>query len=414
MGSYQVTKLTKRSVDAIQATDKDQLIWDSQLPGFGLRVKPSGAKSFLVQYRNRAGRSKRFTLGRYGVLTPDEARRMARQHLVDIERGADPATERRQARVAPTMDELMTRYLDEHVRVHNKPSTIAEVERLVRLHIRPSLGALKVSGLDRQDVIKLHRSMANTPRQANFVIAILSKSLNLAEVWQMRPDGSNPCRHVKRYPENRRERFLNSEELGRLGLALSIFAREQRARPSVIRAVRLLALTGCRLGEILNLTWKQVDFEIGALVLSDSKTGPRVHTIGSLALAELAAIPRIDGSPWVLPHSDPTKPLPKDKMERTWRRIRKEAGLEDVRLHDLRHTVGTYAGQSGANAFLVRDKLGHKTLAMTGRYVNRDTDPLRDLSDQVEERIASGLSGRHDGEVVALRHGAQHQAKRTV
>ena len=161
------------------------------------------------------------------------------------------------------------------------------------------------------------------------------------------------------------------------------------------------------MSEILKLKWEYVDLAGGALTLPDTKTGARVHTIGALAQAELASIPRVENSPWVLPHSDPAKHLPKDKMERSWRRIRKAAGLEDVRLHDLRHTVGTYAGQTGANAFLVRDKLGHKTLAMTGRYVSQDADPLRELSDRVEQRIASALAGEPTAEVLPLRQPAK-------
>ena len=336
------------------------------------------------------------TIGRHGVFAPDEARKEARKLLVQVQLGNDPAQDRREEREALTMNALLDRYFAEHVRINNKPSTIENIEWIVEKRIRPRLGRVKAAAVGREDVMNLQRELRASPSRANNMLSILSKVFNLAEAWGIRPDGSNPCRHVKKFKLVQRERFLSGEELGRLGHTLEDFEQKQLAKPSVIRAVRLLALTGCRLGEILNLRWEEVDLENGELRLSDTKTGPRAHTIGALARAELAETPRIENSPWVLPHSDPTKPLPKDKMQRSWRRIRKAADLEDVRLHDLRHTVGTYAGQTGANAFLVRDKLGHKTLAMTGRYVNKDTDPLKELSDRVEERIAAAMAAERD------------------
>jgi len=222
---------------------------------------------------------------------------------------------------------------------------------------------------------------------------------------------------------------------------------ESRDLPGVIAAIRLLALSGCRMGEVLALQWAHVDFQTGALALPDGKTGARIHTVGAPALSLLAALPRSEGSPWVIQGGTIGKPLRGDTLEGAWARIRKRAtvllwrdspdssvsglverlindlkrepsfdecenaaeeagislpgGMVDVHLHDLRHTVGTYAGQAGANAFLVRDKLGHKTLAMTGRYVNRDADPLRALNDVIENRISAAMKGE-DAEVISL------------
>lgn len=392
-------KLTDRSIDAIPPDETDVIVWDDALPSFGVRVKPSGVRSYMIQYRNAQGRSRRLTIGRHGVLTLHKARRRARRLLVDATDGADPAAEREESRTAPTVAQVCDRYLAEHVAEHNKPSTAREAHRLVGRRIKPAFGTLKAADVTRQDVIKLHRSMRATPRQANLTLAVLSKLFNLAELWGMRPDGSNPCRHVKRYPETRRERFLNEAELIRLGGALATAESEGRELPGVMAAVRLLALTGCRLGEIIGLRWADVDFEAAALRIRDAKAGGRAHTVGARVLALLDSLPR-DGE-WVVFSTSPDRPIPVSTIERAWVRLRKRATLGDARLHDLRHTMGTFAAQAGANAFLVRDKLGHKTLSMAGRYVGRDADPLRVLSDKVESRIAAAMAGG-PGEVVAL------------
>lgn len=316
------------------------------------------------------------------------------------------------------MVDLLDRYISDHLEVHNKPRTQEEFGRLVKNHIRPALGLLKAAGVTRQDVDKLHRSMKKTPRQANTVLSILSKMFNLAEVWGVRPDGSNPVRLIKRYPENKRERFCSDDELGRLWVALDKAGHEQTEKPVVIAAVTLLMLTGCRLSEVICLKRDDIDFEGHRLNIRDAKAGGRWQTVGSVTIAYLAELPRHEASPWVLPHyTDASKHLPDYILKKKWRRIREVAGLDDVRLHDLRHTVGTYAGQTGANSFLIRDKLGHKTTAMTGQYVNHSHDPQKQLSDRVESRIMAARLGNGGGsdhqrsaDLIPLRNGGKQKA----
>lgn len=248
-----MTKLTNRSVSSIKPSSRDIVVWDDELPGFGLRVKPSGAKSYLIQYRNRHTVSRRFTIGRHGIIAPEQARRAARGMHADVQRGADPAEDRMGERKAPTLRHLADQYLEQHAEKKKRPRSIASDKTLLRLHILPAIGNRRVAALSRADVIKLHHSMRETPGAANRTLALLSKMLNLAELWNMRPDGSNPCRHVERYPERKMERFLSAEELGRLGSVLSEAEQEATELPSVIAAIRLLMFTGARLGEILNL-----------------------------------------------------------------------------------------------------------------------------------------------------------------
>ena len=224
----------------------------------------------------------------------------------------------------------------------------------------------------------------------------------------MRPSGTNPCQHIKRYNEKSRERFVADSEFCELGRILAKAEQEQTESPHVINAIRLLAFTGCRLSEVLSLKWRDVDLQSGVLNLSDTKTGKRTQVLGTPAISLLAGLPKTPGSVWVFPRrADTAEHIRVNHVERAWRlRIRKAAGLDDVRLHDLRHTVGTYAGQTGANAFLIRDKLGHASTAMTNRYVNRDDDPLRKLSNQVEGRIASAMAGEEGAEILPLKRGS--------
>jgi integrase len=392
-------KLTQAFVSRLCPGERESFYWDSQLPGFGLRAKPSGARTFLIQYRNSGGRTRRYAIAKYGVMTVEEARKEARQLLSAVAKGTDPSADRAAGRAASTVTDLIERYMREHSEAHKKLSSVKEDRRLLDRNVKPRLGNTKAATVTRADISKLHHAMRETPYEANRTLAILSKMFNLSEVWGLRPDGSNPCRHVKRFREAKRKRFFSGDELKRIGEVLATAERDGTEMPGVILAVRLLALTGCRLGEIVALRWEDVDFEKGLIRLADAKAGARDVMLGTPARALLADASK-DGE-WAVHGPKADRPLSRWTLEKAWRRIRDAARIENARLHDFRHTVGTYGGHAGFNAFIVRDLLGHKTLAMTGRYVEHDADPVRAAADLVSERVAAAMTGQN-AEVVTF------------
>src|SRR6476646_1314595 len=267
--------LTKRAVDAAKARKTDSYLWDRELSGFGLKVTPTGRKVYLVQYRlgGRKGRTRRVTIGQHGQITPTFARDEAKRLLGTIATGRDPAAERDKAKADRSVAAVCDQFMDEHVRPKLKASTAEGYGRVARLYVLPSLGRYPIGEVKRTDIARLHHEMRSKPYQANSTLAMLSKFFGWAEKQGLRPDGSNPCRHVDKYPEGRRERFLSQAELSRLGAALRQAEQERSCSPWVIAAIRLLTLTGARRNEILSLRWEQVSEEHESLLLPDSKTG---------------------------------------------------------------------------------------------------------------------------------------------
>jgi integrase len=339
------------------------------------------------------------TIGTHGRLTAEMARREARLILAEVERGQDPAEARRQGRKAPTMADLAERYLAEHAAVKMKPRSVAEDRRLITLHVLPALGARRVADVARADVARLHHVMRSTPVQANRAVSLLSRMFNLAERWGLRPDGSNPTRHVVRFRETSRERYLTAAELSRLGDVLAAAERTATERPAVVAAIRLLVLTGCRLSEVLTLQWSHVDPAGGCLRLPDSKTGAKTVHLNAPAAAVLAAVVREAGSPWVIRGAKPGAHLV--NLEKPWRRIRAAAGLGDVRLHDLRHSFASVAVGLGEGLPMIGKLLGHTQVQTTARYAHLHADPVRAATERVGAALDGMLSGCA-GEVIPL------------
>jgi integrase len=393
------TKLTKTICDKTQADAKrDVFVWDSAISGFGLRVKPSGVKSFVAQYRI-AGRSRRMVLGQYGRITVEQARKLAQKAFGAVAQGEDPLEERQAQRGGATVKELGERYLEEHARPKKKPVSVMNDEMNLKNHVYPRLGSRSVREVTREHVGKLHHSMRDTPGAANRTLALLSKMFNLAEAWGLRPDGSNPCRHVQRYRENKIERFLSADELARLGTALKAAETDESESPEAIAAIRLLVLTGCRRGEILGLRWEYVDLERRCLRLPDSKTGAKVVPLNAPALQVLDRLEK--RSEWVLPGRVHGKPL--NNLSKAWENITEAAKLEKLRIHDLRHAFASVGASSGQSLLIVGKLLGHSQASTTQRYAHLSQDPVAAASEAIGAKIAAAMAAKPKAEVVELR-----------
>ncbi len=387
MPERQDRTLTKRIVDRLAVNGKDGVFWDSELPGFGIRVYPTGRKVYVAQARAK-GRSVRATVGRHGDIAPAEARREAAKLLARIKAGLPPVEP--ETEPAPTVADLAERYEREYVAMHCKPNTIRHYGLMLKKHIVPGLGAHPVSQVARKDILAFQFGLSGMPTVANRCVDILVKMFNMAELWEMRPPGRNPCRSVPRYKvAPRKERFLTSGELARLGRTLDIAPAKRLASRHSAAAIRLLVLTGCRRNEIMGLAWDDLDFEAGEMRFADSKTGARIVPMPPAAAAVLAALPRVAGNPWVFPGRK--KGTHQTNINDAWDRIRRHADLDGVRLHDLRHSFASRALALGESLSMIGELLGHRKIDTTARYAHLARESVRASTARVADSIGADI-----------------------
>lgn len=373
MSRTQSRKITKRMVDALRKRRKPDLVWDRDLPGFGVRAYATGRIAYVVQSRGPSG-SCRVTLGSHGDLTPDGARKLATAVIDRIKSGQTPLPKDAPPVVNHTMAELGERCVAEYVDLQCKPSTAVRYRRLLRLYIVPALGELSVREVDRERVAVLHRALREKRGTANHVLWMLSRMFSLAETWGWRQKGSNPCRSMRAYKSNHRERFLSRAEYRRIGRVLKEVESKGTIQRPAIAAIRMLLLTGCRRGEVATLRWDDVDRVSGHLRLRDSKTGPRWIPLTREAIAVLDGLERKPGNPWVFTGIGEGTHV--GDLTRYWLRLRKKVDLDDVRLHDLRHSYASRALQMGESLSMIGRLLGHSSIDTTARYAHlaRDTE----------------------------------------
>lgn len=375
-------KLTVRAVEAMKPDGKDVVLWDSELAGFGCKLTPAGKRSYFLYYRTKDGQQRRPSIGAHGPLKPEAARAIARAWLADVAQGRDPSLSRAQDKAAPTFATLCDRYLSDHADVRKKASSAEGDRRLIRLHLRPALGSKKVAAITRADVAGVHHKLRATPYEANRVLALASKMFALSERWGMRADGSNPAKNIDRYKEEKRERYLTSAEVARLWQVLNSDAAAAKASPAAIAAIKLLMLTGRRLNEVLGLKWAWVDLDAKLLRLPDTKNGALLVSLADAAVTVLTELKENAGyHAYVIPGAVKGKPLV--NLQKPWRAVRKLAGLDDVRIHDLRHTFASIGAGMGMSLHMLGRLLGHTQAATTSRYAHLAQDPVRTAADAI-------------------------------
>ncbi|MFG1221695.1 tyrosine-type recombinase/integrase [Xanthobacter wiegelii] len=405
-------KLTKRVVDATAPTDKDVFLWDDDVKGFGLKVTPSGGKSYVLQYRTLEGRSRRYRIGRHGSpWTVDGAREKAKELLHGIAHGSDPLAERVAARTAVTVSDLADLYLSEGPASRpNKKARSWETDRaLLKAHVRPLLGTRTVKSLTRTDIGRFQMDVAEgkSARQTDAkrggkrvvggkgiaarATATLKAMLSFAAERGI--IGESPAIGVRLLKQEKVERFLSEKEVAQLADAITSLEDSAKLPPAYAGIFRMLMLTGCRLGEIEGLRWDWIDAERGMIRFPDSKTGAKVTPLPSPAADVLALFPRREGDPFVFPATRGAwgriSGIPK-----AWREVRTAAKMPELRLHDLRHSFASFAVADGASLYLVGKVLGHKQASTTEIYAHLRDDPLKAVADAASQKIAAAMKGR--------------------
>lgn len=421
-------RFTTQTIRALKPKPKLYWLEDETLPGFRVGVTPRGVKTFAVRLR-KGGRANRqdttHTVGRFGLLTLDEARKQARTLLSRWALGEDLVGERKAAQEAGTVGELASRFLAEW-KGRRKASTVREYTRLLDAEILPAFRNVTARDLSRDKVARWHgRIGERAPIVANRALRLLRTLYRWAETRGEIPEGTQPTKGIAFFPEQARERYLSPDEITRLGEALiraeregvppdkkrAEYAKRRRgkdpratmrpANPWGVAALRFLLLSGWREQEALSLRWDAVDLATGRVSLAETKTGRSWRTLGAAATELLSSLPRVEGSPFVFPgHASESRLV---EIKHLWHAVREVAGLEDVRLHDLRHTFASAAVAGGTPLYTTGALLGHRDVKSTARYGHLGEDPLKRAADITAATLAAQLAGKKT-QVTRLRH----------
>jgi len=366
------------------------LIHDVEIKGFRCKVTPKGKRIYYLYYRTTSGQQRNPAIGTHGNITCDQAREIAKQWMGEVSQGGDPSKNKQELRQSDTLAELWQRY-QKAKKPHLKASSMKELTRLWEKYLLPEFGRIKANQLESAPIRRFHEKNVERPYTANRMLEAVRSLYNHAIENEWLQITRNPCTSVKKYKEKKRERFLSMEEIARLSDVLREAEQARTESQSVINTIRLLLLTGCRAGEILSLRWEYVDFEQSCLRLPDSKTGAKVVYIAAPALEVLSGIERIEGNPHVITGGMKNGQLA--PPQKAWQRIRKKAGIEDVRLHDLRHSYASVGAASGMSLPMIGALLGHSQSQTTERYAHLIGDPMKQAANVIGDKIAAAMAG---------------------
>ena len=390
MSSVNRETLTTRSVEALRVSDRETVVWDRELRGFGVRVHPSGSKVYMVHKRS-GGKSRRVTIGRHGVWSLDAARREAGGIIASLKNGDTPARPGAEKGSAsgPTIAKLAEQYMAEHVAVRCKPTTAQSCRHMFDKYLLPQFGRKRLGEITPEQVAALHYRLREKATTANQVIGLLSRLFYKAAKSGYAPEGGNPCRFIKKYPTRSCERFLSEREFLRLGTVLDELEANSKISTTAAAGLRLLMLTGCRRNEILTLRWEDVDLEHDEIRLRDAKTGARAVPLSPTARQVLTSLIRQPENPWVIFGRGRGARL--SNLNATWGVVRKNAGLEDVRIHDLRHSFASRALSLGESLPMIGKLLGHRKVQTTARYAHLARDSVKAAAEQIGASLAADL-----------------------
>lgn len=423
-------KLTKRAVEAVKATSSDQVLWDDDLAGFGLRVKPTGVKSFIIQYRNAQGVSRRLTIGQYGPVTPEQARALAMGHLGRVAKDktdkdkpsiakADPAEEKRRTTSGATVADLCDDYLKANEGLI-KASTLKMDRSRITCHVKPLLGTRRVTSLTRRDIEQFQADVARgktakkPPKNrkgrggiASGGATVASRTVGmLGTILQRAVDAgtivANPVRGVKRPKDKVRRPPFSFELVTQFGTALRAAAAEGE-NPTGLNALRALLLTGCRREEILGVPKDAIDFEDHCVRFEDTKGGWQMRALGEAALAHFRPLTGKGKNPYVFPTdvaTDADDPKHFVGLPDVLERIRKRAGITKLTIHGLRHWFSSAAAALGYSEIIIAALIGHKLKGVTHRYATAPDAVLVTAADRISKRLADALDGVKQGKVV--------------
>ena len=389
-------KLTKSAVDAAQPQAEAVELRDTLVPGFLCKITPAGRKVFMLQYRTNAGERRKPSLGLYGELTVEQARSLAQEWLAQVRRGGDPAAEKAEARQAPTVKELCTKFMEDYSKKRNKLSTQAGYQAVINRNIIPLLGRKKVQDVKRPEIAGLMEKLSYKQTEANKVFSVLRKMFNMAEVGGYRPDGTNPCRHVPMFPAGKSTHLISDEEMGNLFRQLDKIESEGLENYVIPLGIRLQFEFAGRRSEIIALEWNWVDLQNRRVVWPDSKTGGMSKPMSEEAYRLLSTAPRQEGSRYVLPSpSHAGKHLTTGEYYGGWSRALKAAGATHVGTHGMRHRSATDIANSGIPVKVGMALTAHKTVVMFMRYVHTEDKPVREAAELVANRrkTITGMQG---------------------